>query len=58
MINEAELNNKIDLSNYYTKEEIENRGYLTAIPTNYVTEEELNTTINNFSFDGGETEFI
>ena len=57
-INEAELNNKVDLSNYYTKEEIENQGYLTAIPTNYVTEEELNTTINNFSFDGGETEFI
>lgn len=58
MIDEAALNSKVDLSNYYTKEQIENQGYLTAIPTEYVTEVELNNTINNFSFDGGVTDFI
>lgn len=57
MINEAALNNKVDLSNYYTKEEIENKGYLKTVPTEYVTEVELNNTINNFSFDGGVTDF-
>lgn len=57
MIDEAALNNKVDLSNYYTKEEIENKGYLKAVPTEYVTEVELNNTINNFSFDGGVTDF-
>jgi hypothetical protein len=57
MIDEAALNNKVDLSNYYTKEEIENKGYLKTVPTEYVTEVELNNTINNFSFDGGVTNF-
>ena len=48
---------KVDLSKYYTKEEIENKGYLNSIPTEYITEVELNNTINNFSFDGGVTNF-
>lgn len=58
MINEAALSGEVDLSNYYTKEEIENKGYLKTVPTEYVTEVELNNTINNFSFDGGVTDFI
>lgn len=30
-----------DLSDYYTKQQIDNKGYLTSIPTEYVTESEL-----------------
>jgi hypothetical protein len=58
MINEASLNGEVDLSNYYTKEEIENKGYLKTVPTEYITEVELNNIINNFSFDGGVTDFV
>lgn len=32
---------QIDLSNYYTKQEIDGKGYLTSIPDNVVTEDEL-----------------
>ena len=31
-----------DMTNYYTKEQIDNKGYLTSIPSEYVTETELN----------------
>ena len=34
-------NEEVDLSVFYTKEEIENKGYLTDIPDEYVTETEL-----------------
>ena len=36
-----------ELANYYTKEEINNKGYLTAVPDTFVTEEELGTAIEN-----------
>ena len=32
----------VNMSDYYTKEEIDNKGYLTSIPSEYVTETELN----------------
>ena len=31
-----------DMTNYYTKEQIDNKGYLTSVPSEYVTETELN----------------
>ena len=31
-----------DMSNYYTKEQIDNKGYITEIPSEYITETELN----------------
>ena len=31
-----------DMTNYYTKEQIDNKGYITEIPSEYVTETELN----------------
>lgn len=36
-----------ELSNYYTKEEVDNKGYLTAVPDTFVTEEELGTAISD-----------
>ena len=36
-----------ELANYYTKEEIDNKGYLTAVPDTFVTEEELGIAIEN-----------
>ena len=42
-IAEAELGGeKVDLSGYVSKEELEGKGYLTGIPEEYVTDEELN----------------
>ena len=35
------------LTNYYTKEEVDNKGYLTAVPDTFVTEEELGTAISD-----------
>ena len=32
-----------DMTNYYTKEQIDNKGYITEIPAEYVTETELNS---------------
>ena len=37
----------VDLSNYYTKQEIEDKGYLKEIPEEYLKEEELPTTLPN-----------
>lgn len=34
--------NEVDLSNVYTKQEIDNKKYLTSVPGEYVTETELN----------------
>ena len=36
-----------DMTNYYTKAQIDAKGYLTSIPSEYVTETELATEINN-----------
>ena len=46
MIKEASLNGDVDLSDYYTKEEIDNKGFITSIPSEYITERELNISNN------------
>lgn len=38
---EIDKSTAADLSNYYTKQEIDGKGYLTSIPDNIVTEDEL-----------------
>ena len=34
---------EVDLSDYYTKSQIDGKGYLTSVPSEYVTETELNS---------------
>lgn len=41
MIEAASLSGDIDLSDYYTKDEIDNKGFITSIPSEYITESEL-----------------
>lgn len=41
MIENASLSGDVDLSDYYTKEEIDNKGFITSIPSEYVVESEL-----------------
>ena len=52
----------VDLTGYATEQWVENKGYLTSIPDTYVTEDELNNSIQNITtninLDGGETNFI
>lgn len=44
MIENASLSGDVDLSDYYTKEEIDNKGFITSIPSEYVVESELTNT--------------
>ena len=44
MIENASLSGDVDLSDYYTKEEIDNKGFITSIPSEYVVESELSNT--------------
>lgn len=39
-----------DMSNYYTKAQIDAKGYITSVPTEYVTETELNNVLGNLKF--------
>jgi hypothetical protein len=88
MIENASLNGDVDLSDYYTKSEVDSKyqikgdyvthdqnkesmhslsqsifdtikseNYLTEIPSEYITEQELQEIIIQASFDGGETNF-
>ena len=41
----------IDLTDYYTKEEIDKKGYLTSIPSDYVTETEIAPVAISGSFN-------
>lgn len=41
-INSVGTGSGANMSNYYTKEQIDNKGYITEIPAEYVTETELN----------------
>ena len=41
MIEAASLSGDIDLSDYYTKDEIDSKGFITSIPSEYITESEL-----------------
>ena len=45
-ITETELNTA--LSSYYTKTQIDNKGYLTAIPNEYITSTELETELGSY----------
>ena len=38
---------EIDLTNYYTKKEIDEKGYITSIPDIYITNEELETELSS-----------
>lgn len=44
MIENASLSGDVDLSDYYTKDEIDNKGFITSIPSEYVVESELTNT--------------
>ena len=39
-----------DMSKYYTKAQIDAKGYLTSVPSEYITESELNTVLGNLKF--------
>lgn len=45
---DTRLSSKADKSHVYTKDEIDNKGYLTSIPVEYVTEQVLNDSIKLF----------
>lgn len=47
MIENASLSGDVDLSDYYTKDEIDNKGFITSIPSDYITERDLNISNNN-----------
>ena len=40
---------------FVTNEELVNKGYLTSIPSEYVTETELNEALSNLQPSGGNT---
>lgn len=41
------IENDTDLSNYYTKEEVDNIGYIKVIPDTYITEDELSAQLED-----------
>ena len=49
-INSAGTGGGADMSNYYTKAQVDAKGYLTSVPSEYVTESELNTVLGNLKF--------
>ena len=49
-INSAGTGGGADMSNYYTKAQVDAKGYLTNVPSEYVTESELNTVLSNLKF--------
>ena len=40
-----------DMSNYYTKAQVDAKGYLTSVPSEYITESELNTVLGNLKLE-------
>ena len=42
--------NEINSRNYITETELNNKGYLTSVPSEYITESELNTVLGNLKF--------
>ena len=49
-INSAGTGGGADMSNYYTKAQVDAKGYLTSVPSEYITESELNTVLGNLKF--------
>ena len=49
-INNAGTGGSADMSNYYTKAQVDAKGYLTSVPSEYITESELNTVLGNLKF--------
>ena len=49
-INNAGTGGGADMSNYYTKAQVDAKGYLTSVPSEYITESELNTVLGNLKF--------
>ena len=50
-INSVGTGGGADMSNYYTKAQIDAKGYLTSVPSEYVTESELNTALGNLKLE-------
>ena len=49
-INSAGTGGGADMSNYYTKAQVDAKGYLTSVPSEYITDSELNTVLGNLKF--------
>ena len=49
-INNMGTGGAADMSNYYTKAQVDAKGYLTSVPSEYITETELNNTLGNLKF--------
>ena len=49
-INSAGTGGGADMTNYYTKAQVDAKGYLTSIPSEYITESELNAVLGNLKF--------
>ena len=50
-INSTGTGSGADMSNYYTKAQVDAKGYLTSIPSEYITESELNTVLGNLKLE-------
>ena len=50
-INSAGTGGGADMSNYYTKAQVDAKGYLTSIPSEYITESELNAVLGNLKLE-------
>ena len=50
-INSAGTGGGADMSNYYTKAQVDAKGYLTSVPSEYITESELNTVLGNLKLE-------
>ena len=57
-INKKASEDDVDLSEYVSKPELESKGYLTEVPSDYITEDELNDALANFEGGGASAPYI